>query len=75
MNPTGQEIKAHDGAVWQVSWAHPKFGVLLASASFDSKGNFGPFLRENQFIFFFSRMVIDGPNQIITWWFESKMCC
>jgi len=37
MNPTGQEIKAHDGAVWQVSWAHPKFGVLLASASFDSK--------------------------------------
>ena len=52
MNPTGQEIKAHDGAVWQVSWAHPKFGVLLASASFDSKGNFGPFLRENQFIFF-----------------------
>ena len=40
MNPTGQEIKAHDGAVWQVSWAHPKFGTLLASASFDSKGNF-----------------------------------
>ena len=25
----------HEGPVWQVSWAHPKFGVLLASCSFD----------------------------------------
>ncbi|GMM37744.1 GTPase-activating protein [Saccharomycopsis crataegensis] len=30
-------LKQHDGAVWQVSWAHPKFGVILASASFDGK--------------------------------------
>lgn len=25
------------GPVWQVSWAHPKFGNLLASCSYDSK--------------------------------------
>jgi len=31
------EIKAHDCAVWQVSWSHPKFGTLLASASFDTQ--------------------------------------
>ena len=27
----------HDGPVWQLSWAHPKFGPILASAGFDKK--------------------------------------
>lgn len=30
------QLVGHDAAVWQVSWAHPKFGTLLASASFDN---------------------------------------
>eukprot|EP00164_Ancoracysta_twista_P006427 GFYU01008945.1.p1 GENE.GFYU01008945.1~~GFYU01008945.1.p1 ORF type:complete len:322 (-),score=80.64 GFYU01008945.1:372-1337(-) len=29
------ELKGHDGPVWQVSWAHPKFGSMLASCSYD----------------------------------------
>ena len=28
-------LQGQEGPVWQVSWAHPKFGVLLASCSFD----------------------------------------
>ena len=28
-------LQGHEGPVWQVSWSHPKFGVLLASCSFD----------------------------------------
>lgn len=28
---------SHEGPVWQVAWAHPKFGVLLASCSYDGK--------------------------------------
>jgi len=28
-------ITGHEGPVWQLSWAHPKFGVLLASCSYD----------------------------------------
>ncbi|GKY91201.1 hypothetical protein MPSEU_000092800 [Mayamaea pseudoterrestris] len=28
-------LTGHEGPVWMVSWAHPSFGVLLASASFD----------------------------------------
>lgn len=28
-------ITGHEGPVWEVSWAHPKFGVVLASCSFD----------------------------------------
>lgn len=30
-------LHSHDGPVWQVSWAHPKFGNILASASYDGK--------------------------------------
>jgi len=29
------DLKGHDGPVWQVAWAHPKFGTLLASCSYD----------------------------------------
>lgn len=29
------EIAAHEGPVWAVAWAHPRFGTLLASASYD----------------------------------------
>ncbi|KAJ1948032.1 GTPase-activating protein S13, partial [Linderina macrospora] len=28
-------LKAHTGPVWQVAWAHPKFGSVLASCSYD----------------------------------------
>lgn len=30
-------LKGHDGPVWQVAWAHPKFGVVIASCSYDRK--------------------------------------
>lgn len=26
----------HEGPVWQIAWAHPKFGVILASCSYDA---------------------------------------
>jgi len=29
------DFKAHQSAVWKVKWAHPEFGQILASASFD----------------------------------------
>lgn len=32
-----QVLTGHEGPVWQVSWAHPKFGHILASCSYDSK--------------------------------------
>lgn len=31
------KIQAHESAVWQLSWADPKYGSLLASASFDKR--------------------------------------
>ena len=30
-------LAGHEGPVWQVTWAHPKFGSLLASCGFDHK--------------------------------------
>ena len=27
----------HEGPVWQVDWAHPKFGCILASCSYDRR--------------------------------------
>lgn len=27
--------KAHSGSIWRVSWAHPEFGQVLATCSFD----------------------------------------
>ncbi|KAH7100311.1 WD40 repeat-like protein [Auriculariales sp. MPI-PUGE-AT-0066] len=34
---TGQTLKGHTGPVWQVAWAHPKFGNILASCAYDGK--------------------------------------
>lgn len=31
------DLRGHEGPVWQVAWAHPKFGSLLASCSFDHR--------------------------------------
>ncbi len=31
------QLIGHDGPVWQVTWAHPKFGSLLASCGLDHK--------------------------------------
>lgn len=30
-----QKMKAHYGPVWKLAWAHPEFGQILASCSFD----------------------------------------
>jgi len=31
------DLRGHEGPVWQVAWAHPKFGSLLASCAFDHR--------------------------------------
>lgn len=31
------DLKGHYGPVWQIAWAHPKFGNFLASCSYDRK--------------------------------------
>ena len=31
------ELGGHDGPVWQVNWAHPRFGTMLASCGYDQR--------------------------------------
>jgi protein transport protein SEC13 len=31
------DLKGHGGPVWQITWAHPRFGNILASCSYDRK--------------------------------------
>ncbi|KAG8933506.1 GTPase-activating protein S13 [Tulasnella sp. 419] len=33
----GHTLKGHTGPVWQVAWANPKYGHILASCSYDGK--------------------------------------
>jgi len=42
VGPKGQqkqvaELQGHEAPVWQVAWAHPKFGALLASCGYDRR--------------------------------------
>jgi len=32
-----KELTGHNGPVWQVAWAHPKFGNILADCSYDCR--------------------------------------
>jgi len=36
INPV-TDLVGHEGPVWAISWAHPKFGIKLASTSYDRK--------------------------------------
>jgi len=31
------DLRGHEGPVWQVAWAHPRFGSILATCSYDRK--------------------------------------
>merc|ERR1719313_809640 len=31
------QLQGHEGPVWQLAWAHPKFGHIIASCSYDMK--------------------------------------
>jgi protein transport protein SEC13 len=42
-------IKGHDGPVWSLSWAHPKWGCILASASYDGRIIIWKELQQGQF--------------------------
>ena len=30
-------LSGHEGPIWQIVWAHPKFGSIIASCSYDRK--------------------------------------
>lgn len=43
-----ETLAGHEGPVWQVAWAHPQFGTILASCSYDGKAIIWKVLPETQ---------------------------
>lgn len=52
------KIQAHDAPIFKVQWAHPEFGVILASCGFDKRVNIWQEKREDGNIIWTSRAKI-----------------
>ena len=77
--PVG-EIALHDGPVWQVAWAHPQFGSLLATCGYDKRvmvfreagaGSPGGWVRVFNYEDHFSSGACLGPTSQLPW----GLCC
>ena len=56
-------ISAHDGPIWQVQWAHPKFGPLLASASYDGRAIVWKEVQQGQWVKVFETARPEASSQ------------
>lgn len=56
-------ISAHDGPIWQVQWAHPKFGPLLASASYDGRAIVWKEVQQGQWVKVFETAKPEASSQ------------
>ncbi|KAL0319295.1 UNVERIFIED_CONTAM: protein transport protein SEC13A [Sesamum angustifolium] len=63
-------LTGHQGPVWQVAWAHPKFGSLLASCSYDGKLD----LERRQSNEWIQAHVFDDHKKILSWVLELGLC-
>ena len=62
-------LTGHEGPVWQVSWAHPKFGALLVSCSFDHTVMIWKETSSNVFsrVYVTPKGFFDGSVNAISW--------
>lgn len=66
------DLRGHDGPIWQVSWAHPRYGSLLASASFDHRviiwkeGQDGQWMQVRRRCLLAGRAALPGEHQMLT---------
>lgn len=62
-------LTAHDGAVFCARWAHPKFGTLIASASFDHSVMIHKEIEPNVFVVAYKTPIgtFDGSVNHVSW--------
>lgn len=60
-------ITGHEGPVWQVAWAHPKFGVILASCSYDGSVHIHREASQGSWIRLYEHKVHDSSVNSISW--------
>lgn len=60
-------FQAHSGPVWQVTWAHPRYGNILASCSFDKKVILWKETNQNEWEHFQEHNLHKGSVNSIAW--------
>ncbi|EOD21885.1 secretory protein 13, partial [Emiliania huxleyi CCMP1516] len=61
------ELIGHNGPVWQVAWAHPKFGNILASCSYDRQVIVWKELAQAHWVQIYQYRGHDGSVNSISW--------
>lgn len=60
-------LGGHDGPVWQVAWAHPRFGVILASCSYDGTVVINREVAQNNWSKIYDHKFHDSSVNSISW--------
>ncbi len=60
-------LSGHEGPVWQVAWAHPKFGVILASCSYDGSVIIHREVSQNTWTKLYDHKFHDASVNSISW--------
>jgi len=66
-HPSPPGTDRHNGPVWQVAWAHPKFGSILASCSYDRQVIIWKELSRNNWVQIYQHRGHDGSVNSIAW--------
>ena len=61
------ELTGHDGPVWQVCWAHPRYGNILASCSYDRQVFVWKEFSPNQWGQIYAYQALEGSVNAIAW--------
>eukprot|EP00967_Tisochrysis_lutea_P062522 scaffold80298_cov21-Tisochrysis_lutea.AAC.1 len=62
-HPSPPGTDRHNGPVWQVAWAHPKFGSILASCSYDRQVIIWKELSRNNWVQIYQHRGHDGSGK------------
>lgn len=60
-------ITSHEGPVWQVAWSHPRFGVILASCSYDGSVIIHREVSQNNWTKIYEHKFHDSSVNSIAW--------
>ena len=60
-------LTGHEGPVWQVAWAHPQYGVLLASCSYDGSVIIHKEQSQNNWIKVYEHRIHESSVNSISW--------
>jgi len=60
-------LTAHEGPVWQIAWAHPRFGIIIASCSYDGTVLIHKEISSNNWMKIYEHKFHDSSVNSISW--------